>query len=134
MTSQLYCSQAKTTLQIACPDTPQPRTSDRIEKRTSQWNTWNSFHGPLYLMQSHSRKYMLPPPKTIKPLSNFSTPDAGMKSQSLTLTRPHWVNCKTSDELTPNRKLAAQEHANRNAYIATSQSRTVGPRRSLRHK
>ena len=33
------------------------------------------------------------------------------------------------DELT-----AAQEHANRNACLATSQSHTVGPRRSSRHK
>ena len=38
MTSQLYSGQAKTTLQISCPDTPQPRKSDQVEKRQSKRN------------------------------------------------------------------------------------------------
>ena len=42
MTSQLYSGQAKKTLQITCPDTPKPRTSDQVEKRRSKRNTWNS--------------------------------------------------------------------------------------------
>ena len=71
--------------------------SSREEKIAEEYV--ESFHRPLYLMQSHSRKYEPPPRKTryFKPLSNYATPDAGMKSTSMTLTRPHCVNSRTSE-------------------------------------
>ena len=98
-TSQMYSGQAKTTLQITCPDTKQPRTSDQVENRRWKRNTWNSFHRRLCLMQSYLRKYKPPPQKTryFKPLSNYAIPDAGMKSTSMTLTRTNCVNSRTRE-------------------------------------